>query len=392
MHKACRLLVIVGLLLGLAACSHDKPVHVASPLPQFDNHIHPKQLWDVQIGDGVGNYYSQLQPVVAYGHVYAADRSGIVESIDLKGERSWKTDISDLPKGKQFTADGNARISGGLLAANHKIYFGTENAFVFALDSKTGKVLWRKNVPGEVIASPSIGDDVLVVVTNSGNLLAMDPQSGQIQWTTKLDLPSLTLRGKAVPVVTNGVIILGRSNGSVAIYSLRNGHRLFSKQLAVSDGISQLDRLVDVDSQPLILGNELFAIAYNGSLIALNLRNGQSDWKRSYSAYRDMAMSGSELFLTDSRSHIIGIERLNGSELWQQRELQYRNVTAPAVAGNYVLVGDSEGYLYWLDRDTGHFAAKLKLDGDGLYVAPVVTDNLIIIQTRSGRLIAFKRA
>ncbi|MFM2486466.1 outer membrane protein assembly factor BamB [Celerinatantimonas yamalensis] len=392
MRRAYQLLLASVMLLILAACSSDKPVHTPAATPEFTNQFSPVKAWSVSVGDGVGSYYSQLCPTVANGLVFAAARQGQLSAFNLKGQRVWQADVSDLPNAKQYIAEGSARLSGGLLAAYGMVYVGSENADLFAFDAKTGKLKWHQDMPGEVIAAPATGDDLLAVITNNGHLVTLDPQTGKIQWSITIDQPSLTLRGKAVPVISNGVVILGRSNGSVSFYSENNGQQLFNAQLAQSEGMTQLDRLVDVDSQPVLVGNDLYAISYNGSLMAVNLQNGQTSWKRSYSAYRDMALSGGELFLTDDSGHLIDLDHFTGSENWQQSTLSYRGVTAPAVAGNYVLVGDQEGYLYWISRDSGHFVAKIKVDSSGLYVAPVVTDNLIIVQTRSGRLIAFKRA
>ncbi|MFM2482864.1 outer membrane protein assembly factor BamB [Celerinatantimonas sp. YJH-8] len=392
MKKMYQVIVAVGLLLGLVACSSDKPVHTPAPTPEFKNQFHPQKLWEVSIGDGVGNYYSQLRPVVDDQHVYAADRAGTVAAFDLQGKRIWRNDLTDLPDSKQYTKDSSLRISGGLLAANQMIYLGTENADFFALDAATGKLKWHQSMPGEVIAAPTFSSGNLYVITNSGHLLSMDATTGRIQWNISLDQPALTLRGKAVPVVTNGIIILGRSNGSVSIFSQESGQQLFSSQLAISGGTTQLEQLVDADSQPVVVGSELYAVAYNGSLVAINLQDGQRVWRRTYSAYQDIAVSGGEIFMTDSRSHVIDVDRFSGQPKWQLSALQYRNVTAPAVDGDYVLVGDQKGYLYWINRDTGTFVSKLELDSDGLYIAPLVTENEIIIQTRSGKLIAFKRA
>ncbi|CAG9297463.1 outer membrane protein assembly factor BamB [Celerinatantimonas diazotrophica] len=392
MVKVFRLLFASGLLMLVVACSSDKPVHKPAPTPEVVNKFEPQQVWSASIGDGVGNYYSQLQPTVANSTVYAASRGGEVKAFSLKGKQLWDTDVTELKGHKQYTVDGSARLSGGILAAFDMVFVGSENAQLFALDAKTGKLKWRTAMPGEVVASPSVGEGILAVVTNNGHLVAVDPQSGNILWNITLDLPSLTLRGKAVPVISNGVVILGRSNGSVSVFSVKNGQQVFSTRIGQSNGSTQLEQLADVDSQPLLLDNELFAISYNGSLVALNLQNGRTSWKRSYAAYRDMAIAGSELLISDRSSHLVDLDRFSGSENWQQTQLSYRNITAPAVVGNYVLVGDSEGYLYWISRDTGKFVAKVDIGGDGLYVAPVVTDKLIIIQTRDGKLIAYKRA
>ncbi|MGL5974783.1 MAG: PQQ-binding-like beta-propeller repeat protein, partial [Aeromonas sobria] len=156
-------------------------------------------------------------------------------------------------------------------------------------------------------------------------------------------------------------------------------------------GATELDRMVDVDASPLIAGDELYAIAYNGQLMARKLMTGDEVWKRKYSGYRDLAMTGNAIVLTDSRSHLFAVDRRNGLELWSNTKLENRTVTAPVIFGDYVVVGDVEGYLYWLDRTDGTIKAMQQLDSSGLYAAPLVDGDTLYVQSRDGKLYALKR-
>ena len=149
--------------------------------------------------------------------------------------------------------------------------------------------------------------------------------------------------------------------------------------------------MVDVDAQPVILGDELYAVAYNGQLMARKLLSGEELWKRQYSSFQNMGVGPSQLVLTDAKSHVYAVDRSNGSELWANTQLSYRNLTAPVSFGDYVVVGDGEGYLYWLDDTSGRILAMQELDSDGLYVAPVADGYMLYVQTRSCDLLALKR-
>ena len=135
----------------------------------------------------------------------------------------------------------------------------------------------------------------------------------------------------------------------------------------------------------------IYAIGFNGHLHAIELQSGQSVWKRSYSSYQNLSVSGYDIFISDAKSHLYSIDRRDGQEQWSNNKLEWRNLTAPAVAGQYLIVGDGEGYLYWLDRDSGEFASVDNFDTDGLYIEPLVTQKHIFLQTRSGKMIALNR-
>ncbi|WP_220718413.1 outer membrane protein assembly factor BamB [Agarivorans litoreus] len=396
MVKAWRVASFACLLVGLSACSlfnSEEDVVQMAPVPEFENQFTVGKQWETRVGKGVDDYFSALSPVVAYDSVFAAARYGQVRAFDLNGKRLWDQDLSRVESNNRFSGNTpNARVSGGLTAAYRRIYLGTENADVFALNAETGEIVWQAEVAGEVLAAPAVEDSLVVVITSNGHLVALDAHSGEQKWDIKIDQPALSLRSKAPPIISNGAIILGRSDGKIGLYLLESGQLLFETKLAQPKGSTEIDRIVDVDSKPALIGSQLYAVAYNGNLISVNLRSGEEEWKRSYSAYQNIASSGLNLFVTDVSDNVYSIERNNGIEKWTQGALSYRIVTAPAVDGNKVLVGDSEGYLYWLDRETGEFASKMLVDKSGLYVAPVVTSDKIILQTRSGKLIALDRS
>ncbi|WP_163132505.1 outer membrane protein assembly factor BamB [Agarivorans sp. Alg241-V36] len=396
MVKAWRSVSLACLLLGLSACSlfnSEEDVVQMAPVPEFENQFTVGKQWETRVGKGVDDYFSALSPVVAYDSVFAAARYGQVRAFDLDGKRLWQQDLSRVESNNRFSGNTpDARVSGGLTAAYRRIYLGTENADVFALNAETGEIVWQAAVSGEVLAAPAVEDSLVVVVTSNGHLVALDAHSGEQKWDIKIDQPALSLRSKAPPIISNGAIILGRSDGKIGLYLLDSGQLLFETKLAQPKGSTEIDRIVDVDSKPALIGSQLYAVAYNGNLVSVNLRSGEEDWKRSYSAYQNIASSGLSLFVTDVSDNVYSIERNNGVEKWTQGALSYRIVTAPAVDGSKVLVGDSEGYLYWLDRETGELTSKMLVDKSGLYVAPVVTSDKIILQTRSGKLIALDRS
>ncbi|MGE6108503.1 outer membrane protein assembly factor BamB [Aeromonas sobria] len=380
---------IAVVLQGCSLFSKDEDLNPMAPLPKVESSFQADTLWRSSVGDGIGNFYSQLRPVVEDDVIYAAARDGDVTAFERStGKALWSVDLADLP----VNADKrSARLSGGLVSRYGKLFLGSENGQVYALSEENGEVLWQTNVPGEVVASPAVEDGRVVVLTTSGRLVALDTDEGKLQWTLAEEQPPLTLRSTGAPVITNGAVLYGRADGKVGIALLGNGQPVRQSKVADPRGATELDRMVDVDAAPLIAGDELYAIAYNGQLMARKLMTGDEVWKRKYSGYRDMAVTGNAIVLTDSRSHLFAIDRRNGLELWSNTQLENRSVTAPVIFGDYVVVGDVEGYLYWLDRSDGTIQAMQQLDSSGLYAAPLVDDETLYVQSRDGKLYALKR-
>lgn len=372
--------------LGLAACSSQEPVAPANPLPEIDNAFEARALWSASVGDGVGSYYSQLRPAVDGARLFAASRDGVLAAYDrASGERLWRTRLDKLEINEN---QRSPRISGGLTAAYGNLYFGSENGIVYAVSQADGELLWTRDVPGEVLAAPAVDEGKVVVHTSAGNLVALDSTSGEQQWLLRNEQPSLTLRSMSTPVTAGGAVLYGRADGRLGIALLANGQPVRDTRIASPRGATELERMVDVAARPVILGDILFAIAYNGQLTAHQLISGQELWKRQYQGSRDLSTDGRLLYISDSRGHLFAVEARSGSEVWSNTELENRRLTAPAVFGDYLVVGDGEGYLYWLDRQSGEIRSLQRIDSAGLYAAPLAAGDTLYVQSRSGDLVA----
>ncbi|SMY38296.1 Outer membrane protein assembly factor BamB precursor [Photobacterium malacitanum] len=380
MHKVLKRALAVAVAVSvLSGCASEvDSIHMA-PLPKVDNTFTPKTDWSRSVGDGVSGYYSKLTPVVSQNKVFVADRNGLVEALNpSNGKVLWENDLEK---------DTPVKISGGLVLAEGKIFMGTENADVIALDAETGKEVWRAKVAGEVLSKPLVDSGIVVVNTSSGVLQALNADTGKSKWQISNEIPTLTLRGTSSPVAIAGGVFWGLSNGRLEGAILNNGQVLWQQTISTPKGSTEIDRLVDVDAAPVIAGDRLYAIGYNGSLVSIDLRSGQIAWKRNYSSATNFVVDGNELFLVTSKDHIVAVDARSGTELWQNKDLQYRQLSAPAVIDGYLVTGDAEGYLHWLDTQSGEFVSQESIDGSGIAVPPVALDNNgFIVVTRDGEI------
>jgi len=388
-----RLVWVTAIAASMAGCSlfnTEEELFVMAPLPKIEARIQPQIAWQQQVGEGIGDDYSALAPVLDNGKLFAADRQGIVQARDPdSGELLWQKDLGEGDSAGH--AGNNARLSGGVTAAYDRLFIGSENATLYCLDQNTGEVLWEVATAGEILSRPATDSAMVLVVSASGSVEAFSALDGKLRWRTDFELPNLTLRGTSEPVASNGGLLFGRADGRLAVVLEDNGQIAWEQRIAQPSGATEIDRIVDVDSRPVVIGSTVYVIAYNGQLMALDLRSGAVQWKRDYSSYQNLGSAGLSLYISDSRGHLFAVDRQTGTELWEQPGLEYRGLTAPAVVGEYLVVGDQEGYLHWLDRDSGNFVGQQRLDDEGLYGQPLVTDSQLYIQGRSGKLVAIHR-
>jgi outer membrane protein assembly factor BamB len=381
-----KIAAVAVVALTLSACSSKEKL----VLPEVQNSINPQKVWQSKVGKGVSHYESGLKPVIVGDTLYAASRDGIVVAKKLSNGRTvWSFDLRNEGESSllsRFSGD-TARIAGGVAFNDNKLYLGTEDGEVFALDATTGKLLWRVPVKGEVLASPAAGEGLVVVATTAGNIIALDPDTGEQRWLFEDEQPALTIRGVSQPVIEAGGVLYGSGTGRVGVLIAERGYQAWEEVIATPQGSTDLSRLVDVDAKPIVVAGTLYTIAYNGELVAMELRSGRQLWKRDYASFRNMTLEGSMLYLVDSTGGIYAVDRRSGSEVWGQQGLQRHFLTGPTVYKNYLVVGDNKGNLHWLNRETGDFVARQSMDGSGFYNEPVANDDYILVTSRNGELV-----
>ncbi|NDJ56818.1 outer membrane protein assembly factor BamB [Enterobacteriaceae bacterium 4M9] len=383
-------LLSLTLLSGCSLFSSEEDVVQMAPLPKVTNQFTPQTAWKTSVGDGVGDFYSNLHPASLDGTVYAADRFGKVKAVDANnGKEIWSVDLSE--KTGFFSRNRSALLSSGVAVSGSRLYVGSERAQVYALNTADGSIAWQVRVAGEALASPVASDGVVLVHTSNGILQALDENDGSVKWTVNLDVSALSLRGESAPAAAFGAAIIGGDNGRVSAVMMDQGQMIWQQRIARTTGATEIDRISDVDTTPVVQNGVVYAIAYNGNMVALDLRSGQIMWKRELGSVNDFVIDGNRIYLVDQNDRVLALSTEGGVTQWTQSDLLHRNLTTPALFNGYIVVGDSEGYVHWLDTNNGSFVAQQKLDSSGFQTEPVSASDKLLIQAKDGTLYALTR-
>lgn len=382
-------MLLVTLLSGCSLFGGEEDVVKISPLPTVENQFTPLTSWKTGVGSGTGEFYSNLHPAQADGVVYAADRRGAVKAVNVAdGKEVWSVSLSG--KAGWFSRT-SALLSGGVTVFGAHIYIGSEKAWVYALNTRDGTVAWQTRVAGEALSRPVVSDGLVLIHTSNGQLQALSESDGAIKWTVNLDVPPLSLRGESAPASAYGAAIVGGDNGSVSAVLMQQGQLIWQQRISRSVGVTEIDRLSDVDTTPVIANGVVYALAYNGDLAALDLRSGQVIWKRELGSVNDFIVDGNRIYLVDQNDRLLALSVDGGITLWTQSDLSYRLLTPPVLYSGSLVVGDAEGYMHWIDPRDGHFVAQQKVDSSGFLTEPVVANDTLLIQAKDGTLYAITR-
>lgn len=369
-----------GLLLvgTLAACgSKDKAVDPPAELTEFKEVLDIKRVWSVGVGGGDEVLRLALFPVVEGERVYAAGRDGEVVALGVtNGKAAWKTDT------KLELAAGPG-VGAGLVVV------GTADGDVVALEADTGKQRWRAKVPGEVLAAPAIGEAGVYVRTVDGRVFSLATADGKKQWEDEQGVPRLSLRGTAPVVLAGESLLAPYDNGKLVAYAPAQGDVLWEAQANPPTGRTELERMNDIDGAVAVDGRDVFVAGFQGRLAMVAIDSGQVWWSRDFSSTGGVALAGENLYATSSAGTVTALRRRDGAPVWEQAVLARRQVTPPAVSGTAVVVADFEGYVHWLDAETGTLLGRGEA-GSRVRHAPVIAGDLVLLQNDEGTLTALR--
>ena len=400
-----RTVALVAVALALGGCAFfsflpwvDKPEEDAdtdepADLVDFDAEAAIDRLWGVKVGRGLGRKYVRLGPAAVADRVVAADAYGEVVAVDrFSGKRVWSARIGE-PDDGPFYEFWDRRdpsfVSGGVGVGDGRVLLGTVRGEVVALDAGDGSELWRSQVSSEVLSPPAAGDGAVVAQTADGRVVALEGQDGVQRWSFDSQVPLLTLRGTAAPLFDSGFVFVGFGDGNVSAVDVRNGAPLWRQRIMLPQGRTELDRMVDVDGTPLLAGGLLFAASFQGRLKALRPTDGGVVWEVEASSYLDLAEGYGQIYMVSDDDIITAVGQTSAAVVWRQEGLRNRRLTSPLAFGNYLVVGDSEGYLHVLAQSDGRFVARRKL-GDGMRSPLLEVDDVVYALTDEGRLQALR--
>lgn len=365
-------------VLFLAACSKNPNLIEPSPLPKLEPRFQVEQLWKKDAGAGVGDARLSLRPAVTGRAVYAADYQGRVSAYARgKGHRIWRR------------ATGR-RISGGVEAAYGLVLFGTRDGKVVALSAETGEQRWQAPVGSEVLSAPVTDGRRVITQTLDGHVIALDADTGEQQWSFNVSVPVLTLRGTSSPVIAGDRVLAAFASGKLVALELANGATAWESQVAEPTGRSELDRLVDVDTNLLVAEGAVYAASYQGKLAVLDDSNGRPYWKRDMSTHTPMDLGNNALFIADDESRVHAVQPRTGDTLWRQDKLRGRRLSGVVVHEGMPVTGDLDGYLHWLEADSGRPVAGLRHERESFAGAPVVHEDVLYALSRDGVLAAYR--
>jgi outer membrane protein assembly factor BamB len=386
MQQISRYLLALTLLLSLAACStisgwfesDDKDANAPAKLADINQTVNIKELWSEGVGKGQGDGFYRIRPVVQGDNIFVAAANGKVAALNrMSGKTVWETDLETT-------------ISGGVGVFGDALYLGSGDGVVLKLNANTGERAWSTPVRGEILSAPQSNGKVVAVQTHDGKLQGLDSDSGAVLWTYDSNVPALTVRGTSTPIMQNNVIYAGFANGRVLAFDAQTGGVVWEVRVAISQGRSEIERMVDIGGSMELTGNELYAASYQGNLAAIDVQNGRKLWQQKAGSFSGVSQGLGNVYVANEDGTINAYMRTGEGLRWTQDALAHRELSRPTPVGSYVAVADFEGYVHVLSQVDGEIVGRVRADKDGARADMVSDGDILYVYGNGGDLIAYE--
>ena len=330
-------------------------------------------IWQQSVGES--GVYS-FTPAVLGTSIYAASGEGDLVRID-GGKQAWKVDVGQP-------------LSGGVGADETMVVVGSPKGDLLAFSTKDGTPLWKVKTSSEILSPPVIGSGMVIVRTGDNQLAAYDAKDGKRKWFFQRPTPALSLRVSARSLIDGKYVFAGFPGGKLIAVATSNGAAVWDGTVAVPKGATELDRVADITSAPVISGRSVCAVAFQGRVACFDLGSGNLVWARDMSSAAGLDVDSRFLYVSDDKGAVHALVMASGASIWKQDKLSLRRLTAPVARRGYVAVADAEGIVHFLSREDGSFIARLETDGSPVVAPPQKLGNGVLVQTSEGGLYAIE--
>jgi outer membrane protein assembly factor BamB len=248
--------------------------------------------------------------------------------------------------------------------------------------------LWKQQASSEVLASPVVGQDVVVVLSVDNRIVGYDAKTGSKKWTVARTVPALTLRSPPGMVASGPNVYVAQPSGKLLALTLAAGLPRWEVAVGEPRGATELERVTDIAGTPAVFDKDICTATFQGKVGCYDLVTGVARWTKDQSSDVGVAVDQRFVFVSDEKGALVAYNRDGGQNAWKNDKLWLRELSTPVSYGRMVAVGDLQGYIHFLSREDGAFIGRASTDGSPINSAPLVIGSNLIFQTQSGTVTA----
>lgn len=350
---------------------------------------HLKPAWKKKIGVGGSKDIPLMaQPIVVNGMVIVLDAASFVRAFNVEdGNLVWE-------QGAGFKEKDDTVITGGLAYGDQKIFLTNGYNELYAMDYKTGELLWKKTLPGPSQIAPTVLDGRVYVLTIDNSLQAFSTHDGSPVWEYSAVSEGTGVIGGASPAANREVVIAAFSSGEIAALRVENGATAWTESLDTVGRFGGLGSIADIKAAPVLDKGLLIAMNYSGRMAAIDLRSGRRIWQRDIGGENVPWVAGDTIFAVTSENNLVALNRKTGLIYWIKQLQAYRDPDdkddpvqwqGPILAGGRLLLVSSYGRVIEVSPEDGELLTAWETGRD-ISVPPTLAGGRLYLISDNGLL------
>ena len=368
----------------------------------------PAQVWSVSIGEGdsaAGRLAAE--PVVADGRVYTIDVKARVRAFNAAtGALVWEHQVRGENSPNETLYGGGVSYDGG------RLYVTNGAGDAAALDAATGNQIWMVKPGGPLRGAPTIGNDIVYVLSQDSQIYALNAANGEERWRAAGSFELAGVFGAAAPAFAQSTLVAGFASGELTAYRYENGQVVWQDALARTGISTVVGTLSDIDADPVIDNGRVFAIGQGGRMVAVELITGQRVWELNVAGISTPWVAGEWVFVVTDRAQLLAVSRGSGKIRWIARLSGFRHPPrerspdsfgtrrttpgrdpifwrGPILAGNHLILLSSTGLIAYVSPSDGTIQTTIETHS-AFSLPPIAANNMLYILDDSGRLTAYR--
>ena len=278
-------------------------------------------------------------------------------------------------------------FSSGTAVTSNSIFVTTIDGYLLSIDKAHGEIAWQAQLPSLSVEAPQVGGDVVVVRTNDSQILAYSIINGSLLWVYQKATPPLTLRTyNTFQVVGQDVILIGQPSGRVALVNLNTGIAIWETYIAVPEGATDLDKLIDLSVRPVINDKEICVATFNGKLACLDAISSNILWSKKFSTSYGLLIDDRNVYAISQDGVIYAYDKNSGGDIWKNDILQYRSLSPPVFLNNDLLIIDKDGFISLFNRNNGELVGYTDSNLINGISFPWADGKKVIVQSGNGNI------
>jgi outer membrane protein assembly factor BamB/predicted small secreted protein len=368
------------------------------------------EAWTADAGKG-SDSDSRLTapPVVGGGMIFTLDSEAHIYAFRAgDGSGVWNKRLApkngtDMPTlwgllGTPNTVDPSKGMGGGVAYDAGKVFATSGFGTVIAMDAKTGRELWRRDMGMPIINAPVVNGGRIFFSTYDNHFYALAEADGRLLWDHRGIAESAGILVSTSAAVSGEFVIAPYSSGEIFALRVQNGQVAWSDVLSRSGTVTALSELDDIAGRPVVDRDVVFAVSQSGLMAAISLSSGDRLWTRDIGGIQTPWAAGDYVYVVDDRARLICLTRKEGQVRWIHQLPEYENAedkkhpiqwAGPVLVSNRLIVTSSNGYAESVSPYTGQLLGRVEIP-DGTMIAPVVANGTLYLYTTAAELVALR--